>query len=136
MSLKALREAEHHDPQGEALDAIAELVTAEYPKGTGDPVGKALRHELHKVGRLNEPKKRAAYTVLGEQAKAIQTIAETMVFDHAGGMGFSVAEGKLRLARGIYDVMFTKAPSGLFEPFEVNGKQKAFWDSMNPDYGV
>lgn len=37
-----------------ALDSIEELVAREYPKGTQNSFGKALRHELHKAGRLNE----------------------------------------------------------------------------------
>lgn len=39
----------------EPLDVLEELVEERYPKGTTDPYGRALRHQLHKLGRLNEP---------------------------------------------------------------------------------
>lgn len=42
--------------ESEALDRIEELVASRYPKGTEDPLGKALRHQLHRAGRLNVPK--------------------------------------------------------------------------------
>lgn len=55
MSFKELREAEVKQPGADAIDALAELVADRYPKGTQDEYGKALRHQLHKLGRLNEP---------------------------------------------------------------------------------
>jgi len=42
--------------ESEALDRIEELVASRYPKGTDDPLGKALRHQLHRAGRLNTPR--------------------------------------------------------------------------------
>lgn len=42
--------------ESEALDQLAELVEEQYPKGTTSQYGKELRHILHTVGRLNEPK--------------------------------------------------------------------------------
>lgn len=53
MSEEDLREAETVNPESEALDAIADLVSRVFPKGTAHPDGKAIRHALHKVGRLN-----------------------------------------------------------------------------------
>jgi hypothetical protein len=52
-ALKDLREAEIRNPESEALDAIADLVSEVFPKGTTDPWGRAIRHQLHKTGRLN-----------------------------------------------------------------------------------
>ena len=51
--LKRLSETPTRNPESEALDAIADLVSRVFPKGTTHPDGKAIRHELHKVGRLN-----------------------------------------------------------------------------------
>ena len=51
--LKRLSETPTVNPESEALDIIAELVSRVFPKGTTHPDGRAIRHELHKVGRLN-----------------------------------------------------------------------------------
>ena len=37
------------------LDQLEELVSERYPKGTSDPFGRELRHQLHRLGRLNDP---------------------------------------------------------------------------------
>jgi hypothetical protein len=52
-ALQDLREAERRNPESEALDRIAELVSEVFPKGTANEFGRALRHQLHKAGRLN-----------------------------------------------------------------------------------
>lgn len=46
------------------IDQLAELVSDRYPKGTSDEFGKALRHQLHKLGRLNEPTSEFGFVVL------------------------------------------------------------------------
>lgn len=39
------------------LDQLEQLVSERYPKGTTESFGKALRYQLHRLGRLNEPTK-------------------------------------------------------------------------------
>jgi len=51
--LERLREAKTSNAESEALDRIADLVDEVYPKGTANEFGRALRHQLHRAGRLN-----------------------------------------------------------------------------------
>lgn len=70
MAFKELREAETRSPESEALDRLAELVGELFPKGTDHPTGRMIRHELHKVGRLNKVRDWSRRESLSESLRA------------------------------------------------------------------
>lgn len=56
--------------ESEALDRIEQLVATRFPKGTDDELGRALRHQLHRAGRLNEPDPEGPFLVVSSYSGA------------------------------------------------------------------
>jgi hypothetical protein len=115
MSFKDLREAETKADGADAIDRLAQLVADRYPKGTTDPYGKALRHQLHKLGRLNEPE--SLTPVLQAHASAIMDASTVKASDFESGIfdAEDIRAWQLKLARKLYTVLHSEVPSGLFE---------------------
>jgi hypothetical protein len=111
---KAGIEADHASAQA-GIDAIAKLVAERYPKGTTSELGKALRHELHKLGRLNDPE--PVGPVLMDQAATIHEAASITPADFGSDIwdAESIRSWQLKLAWRLHGVLHSEVPSGLFE---------------------
>lgn len=81
--------------ESEALDRIAELVSQVYPKGTANELGRQLRHQLHRTGRLNMVRN---WSRRQELSRQLHAIANLVLGDRdANGIANSVHEAEAAL---------------------------------------